>query len=136
MSNVNNFGGLSAEAQMAWRMHHYARITQQHLAKRAEEEAAQVLKDAQNVENGKIVDGILAENARKAEVEALQMRELQNRNLEEDLRRQFMDSNPAATESSWLMAKSQIKQDYFVERFNAEKSREQIEQEKYAAYRM
>jgi type I site-specific restriction endonuclease len=117
-------------------MHHYARITQQHLAKRAEEEAAQVLKDAQNVENGKIVDGILAENARKAEVEALQMRELQNRNLEEDLRRQFMDSNPAATESSWLMAKSQIKQDYFVERFNAEKSREQIEQEKYAAYRM
>jgi hypothetical protein len=136
MSNVNNLGGLSADAQMAWRLNHFARVTQQHLAGRAEEEAAQVLKDAQDVENRKIMDGILAENERKAEVEAYQMRELQNKNLEEDLRRQFLAANPAATENSWRLAKAQIKQDYFIERHNAEKNRDEMEAEKYAGYRM
>jgi hypothetical protein len=133
---MNNNGNLSETAAMAWRLDVFSRVTNQHLARRAEEEAAQVLKDAQDVENLKIMDGILAENARKAEVEAYQMRELQNRNLEEDLKRQFMDANPAATENSWLLAKAQIKQDYFVERFNAEKNREEIEREIYAGYRM
>jgi hypothetical protein len=41
----------------------------------------------------------------KAEVEAFQMRELQNRNLEADLKRMFLAANPAATENSWLLAK-------------------------------
>jgi hypothetical protein len=136
MSNANSFGGLSAEQQMAWRLDIFSRETNKHLARRAEEEAAQVLKDAQDIENLKIMDGILAENARKAEVEAYQMRELQNRNLEQGLKRQFMDANPAATENSWLLAKAEIKQAYFVERFNAEKNREQIEQEIYAGYKM
>jgi hypothetical protein len=133
---MNNNGNLSETAAMAWRLDIFSRETNKHLARRAEEEAAQVLKDAQDIENRKIMDGILAENARKAEVEAYQMRELQNRNLEEDLKRQFMDANPAATENSWLLAKAQIKQDYFVERFNAEKNREEIEREIYAGYRM
>ncbi len=132
MSNVN----LSQEQQMAWRMNHFARITQQHLAGRAAADEAAALKDAQDVENRKIMDGILAENERKAAVDAYNMRELQNRNLEEDLKRQFMTANPAATEQSWLMAKSQIKQDYFIERMNAEKSRDEMEAEKYAGYRM
>jgi hypothetical protein len=64
------------------------------------------------------------------------MRELQNRNLEEDLKRQFMTANPAATENSWLMAKAEVKQNYFIERMNAEKSRDEMEAEKYAGYRM
>ncbi len=136
MSNNGNLSGLSAEAQMAWRMNHYARITQQHFAGRAEAEAEQVLKDAQDIENRKIMEGILAENERKAAVDAYNLRELQNRNLEADLRRQFLAANPAATEQSWLLAKSQIKQDYFIERMNAEKSRDELEAEKYAQYRM
>jgi hypothetical protein len=132
MSNVNN---LSAEQQMAWRMSLFAGKTQEHLARRAaaDEEAAR--REAQDVENLKVMEGILAENEQKAAVEAGQMRELQNRNLEEDLKRQFM-ANPAATENAWLMAKAEIKQAYFIERFNAEKSRDEIEAEKYAGYRM
>jgi hypothetical protein len=136
MSNANNLGGLSAEAQMAWRMNHFARITQQHLARRAAEEEETLLREAKDVENRKIMDGILAENERKAAVDAYNLRELQNKNLEADLRRQFLAANPAATEQSWLLAKAQIKQDYFMERFNAEKNREEIEQEIYAGYRM
>jgi hypothetical protein len=135
MSN-KNLGGMSDEAMMAWRMNIFASNTQQHLARRAEEEAAQVLKDAQDIENRKIMDGILRENEQKAKVDAYNLRELQNRNLEEDLKRQFMSANPAATEQSWLLAKSQIKQDYFIERMNAEKSRDEMEAEKYAGYRM
>jgi hypothetical protein len=136
MSNANILGGLSADAQMAWRLNHYARITQQHFAGRAEEAAAQVLKDAQDIENRKIMEGILRENEQKAKVDAYNMRELQNRNLEADLKRQFMTANPAATENSWLSVKEQIKQDYFIERFKAEKNREEIEQEIYAGYKM
>jgi hypothetical protein len=136
MSNGNNLGGLSAEAQMAWRMNHFARITQQHLARRAAEEEETLLREAKDVENRKIMDGILAENERKAEVAAYQMRELQNRNLEADLRRQFLSANPAATEQSWLLAKAEVKQNYFIERMSAEKNREEIEREIYAPYRM
>jgi hypothetical protein len=136
MSNVNNLGGLSADAQMAWRLNHFARVTQQHLAGCAEEEAAQVLKDAQDIENRKIMEGILVENEQKAKVDAYNLRELQNRNLEEDLKRQFMTANPAATEQSWLLAKAEVKQNYFIERMNAEKSRDEMEAEKYAGYRM
>jgi hypothetical protein len=133
MSDVNN---LSPEAMMAWRMNIFARNTQEHLARRAAEEEAAVLKDAQDIENRKIMAGILAENERKAAVEAFQMREVQNRNLEEELKRQFMMANPAATEYSWLSVKEQIKQDYFIERFNAEKTRDDIEKEIYAAWKM
>jgi hypothetical protein len=133
MSNVNN---LTPEAQMAWRMQIYAGITQNHLAGVAAEEEAALEREAQEAENQKIMTEILAENARKAEVEAYQMRELQNRNLEEELKRQFLAANPAATENSWLLAKDQIKQSYFVERFNAEKNREETEMEIYAGYRM
>lgn len=68
--------------------------------------------------------------------EARQMRELQNRNLEADLKRQFMTANPAATEQSWLLEKAEVKQNYFLERMKAEKSRDEIEAEKYAGYRM
>jgi hypothetical protein len=135
MSN-KNLGGMSDEAMMAWRMNIFARNTQEHLARRAEEAAAQVLRDAQDVENRKIMEGILRENEQKAKIDAYNLRELQNRNLEDDLRRQFLAANPAATEQSWLLAKAEIKQDYFVERFKAEKNREEIEQEIYAGYRM
>jgi hypothetical protein len=133
MSNVNN---LSAEQQMAWRMNLYAIKTQQHLAGRAEEAAAQEAKDAADIEGRKIMEGILRENEQKAKVDAYNMRELQNRNLEEELHRQFMTANPAATENSWLMAKAEIKQAYFIERFNAEQNRDEIEREIYAGYRM
>jgi hypothetical protein len=136
MSNANNLSGLTADQQMAWRLDIFSRETNKHLARRAEADAAQVLKDAQDIENRKIMEGILAENERKAAVDAYNLRELQNRNLEEDLKRQFMTANPAATEQSWLMAKSQIKQDYFIERMKAEKSRDEMEAEKYAGYRM
>jgi hypothetical protein len=124
MSN-NNVNNLSAEAQMAWRLNLFAIKTQQHFAGRAAAEAAQVLKDEQDIENLKIMDGILAENERKAAVEAHQMRELENKNLEEDLKRKFM-ANPAATENAWLMAKSQIKQNYFIEQMNAEATSEEL----------
>jgi hypothetical protein len=82
------------------------------------------------------MEGILAENEQKAKVDAYNLRELQNRNLEEDLKRQFLDANPAATIYSWLSVKEQIKQDYFLERFNAEKNRDELEAEKYAGYKM
>jgi hypothetical protein len=136
MSNGNNLSGLSADAQQAWRLSIFAEMTQKHLAGRAAADEAAVLKEAQDVENRKIMEGILAENERKAEVEAYQMRELQNKNLEEDLRRQFLAANPAATENSWLLAKAEVKQNYFIERMNAEKNRDEIEAEKYAGYRM
>jgi hypothetical protein len=110
---------------MAWRLNLFAIKTQQHFAGRAAAEAAQVLKDEQDIENLKIMDGILAENERKAAVEAHQMRELENKNLEEDLKRKFM-ANPAATENAWLMAKSQIKQNYFIEQMNAEATSEEL----------
>ncbi len=125
MSNVNNLGGLSAEAQMVWRMNHFARITQQHLAGRAEAEAEQEAKDAADIEGRKIMEGILAENKRKAEIDAYNMRELENRNLEEDLKRKFM-ANPAATENAWLMAAAEVKQNYFIERMNAEATSEEL----------
>jgi hypothetical protein len=134
MSNANSFGGLTADQQMAWRLDIFSRVTNQHLARRAEAEAEQVLKDAADVENLKIMEGILRENEQKAKVDAYNLRERQNRNLEEDLRRQFLSANPAATENSWLLAKAEIKQAYFVERFNAEKNRDEIEAEKYAGW--
>jgi hypothetical protein len=136
MSNANGFGGLTADQQMAWRMDIFSRMTNQHLAARSAQQEAADLKDGQDIENRKIMEGILAENERKAEVEAYQMRELQNKNLEEDLRRQFLAANPAATENSWLLAKAEVKQNYFIERMNAEKNRDEIEAEKYAGYRM
>jgi uncharacterized protein (DUF1778 family) len=119
---------------MAWRLNHYARVTQQHLAGRAEEEAAQVLKDAADVEGRKIMDGILAENARKAELEVYQMRELSNRNLESDLKRQFLTASPDATEATWLMCKADVLKDYFIARMRAEQNRDDIEQEKYVGW--
>ncbi len=133
MSNVNN---LSAEQQAAWRMQLFAIKTQQHLARRSAAEEAAAAKEQQDIENLKVMEGILADNERKAAVDAFQMRELQNRNLEEELKQMFMAANPAATIYSWLSVKEQIKQDYFIERFNAEKSREEIEVEKYAGYKM
>jgi hypothetical protein len=125
MSNVNNLGGLSADAQMAWRMNHFARITQQHLAARAAADEEAVQREQKDIENRAVMAEILAENERKAAVEAYQMRELENRNLEEDLKRKFM-ANPAATEQSWLLAKSQIKQDYFIRSMNAEATSEEL----------
>ncbi len=136
MSNANILGGSSADAQQAWRLNLYAIKTQEHLARRAEADAAQVLRDAQDIENRAIMAKILEENRQKAVMDAYKMRELQNKNLEEDLRRQFLAANPAATENSWLLAKAEIKQDYFIERFKAEKNREAIEQEIYAQFRM
>ncbi len=136
MSNGNNLSGLSADAQQAWRLSIFAEMTQKHLAGRAAADEAAALKDAQDVENRKIMEGILRENEQKAAVDAYNLRELQNRNLEEDLKRQFMTANPAATEQSWLMAKAEVKQNYFIERMNAEKNRDEIEAEKYAGYRM
>jgi hypothetical protein len=136
MSNANGFGNLTADQQMAWRLDIFSRETNKHLARRAEADAAQVLRDAADIEGRKVMEKILRENEQKAKVEAYQMRELQNRNLEADLKRQFMDANPAATENSWLLAKAEIKQAYFVERFNAEKNRDDIEREIYAAWKM
>jgi hypothetical protein len=136
MSNVNNLGGLSADAQQAWRLSIFARKTQEHLAGRAaaDEEAAR--REQQDIENRAVMAKILAENERKAAVDAYNLRELQNRNLVEDLRRQFLAASPDATEQTWLICKADVLKDYFIARFNAEKNREQIEQEIYAGYRM
>jgi hypothetical protein len=136
MSNENILGGLSDEQMMAWRMNHFARITQQHLANRAAADEEAVLRDAQDIENRAVMAKILEENRQKAVMDAYKMRELQNKNLEEDLRRQFLSANPAATENSWLLAKAEVKQNYFLERMKAEKNREEIEQEIYAGYKM
>ncbi len=125
MSNANSFGGLTADQQAAWRLDIFSRMTNQHLARRAEEEAEQVLKDAQDIENLKIMEGILAENERKAKVDAYNLRELENRNLEADLKRKFM-ANPAATENSWLLAKDEVKQNYFIAQMNAEATSEEL----------
>jgi hypothetical protein len=135
-NNVNSFGNLTADQQAAWRLDIFSRMTNQHLAARSAQQEAADLKDAQDIENRKIMEGILAENEQKAKVDAYNLRELQNRNLEEDLKRQFLDANPAATIYSWLSVKEQIKQDYFLERFNAEKNRDELEAEKYAGYKM
>jgi len=136
MSNANILGGLSADAQQAWRLNLYAIETQKHLARRAAADEEAVQREEQDIKNRAVMAKILEENRQKAVMDAYKMRELQNKNLEEDLRRQFLAANPAATENSWLLAKAEIKQDYFVERFKAEKNREEIEQEIYAAYRM
>jgi hypothetical protein len=121
MSDVN----LSQEQQMMWRMNHFARITQQHLAGRAAADEAAVLREQQDIENRKVMEGILRENEQKAKVDAYNMRELENRNLEEDLKRKFM-ANPAATENSWLMAKAEVKQNYFIERMKSEATSEEL----------
>jgi hypothetical protein len=71
------------------------------------------------------MEGILRENEQKAKVDAYNMRELENRNLEEDLKRKFM-ANPAATENSWLMAKAEVKQNYFIERMKSEATSEEL----------
>ncbi len=125
MSNVNNMGGLSADAQMAWRLNLYAIKTQQHLARRAEAEAEQVLRDEADIEGRKIMEGILRENEQKAKIDAYNLRELENKNLEEDLKRKFM-ANPAATENAWLMAKAEVKQNYFIQQMNAEATSEEL----------
>ncbi len=134
-NNGNNLAGLSADAQMAWRMNLYAIKTQQHLANKELAEREAGLRVEAQLEGQAVMAKILEENERKAAVEAYQMRELQNRNLEAELKERFM-LNPAATENSWILAKAQIKQAYFIERFNAEKSRDEIEAEKYAGFRM
>jgi L-lysine 2,3-aminomutase len=135
MSNKNILGGLSADAQQAWRLSIYARKTQEHLARRAKEDEETVLREAKDIENRKIMEAILAENEYKTKIDAYNLRELQNRNLEEDLKRQFM-ANPAATEQTWLICKADVLKNYFIERMNAEKSRDEMEAEKYAGYRM
>jgi plasmid stability protein len=133
---MNNNGNLTETQAMAWRLDIFSRMTNQHHARRAEAEAEQVLRDAADIEGRRIMQEILAENARKAELAAYQMRELQNRNLEADLKRKFLSASPDATEQTWLICKADILKAYFIERFNAEQSREQIEQEIYAAWKM
>jgi hypothetical protein len=135
MSN-KNLGGMSADAQAAWRLNLYAIETQKHLARRVAANEAAAAKDKQDIENLLVMQEILRENEQKAKVDAYNLRELQNKNLEEELKERFMSANPAATIYTWLSVKEQIKQAYFIERFNAEKNREQIEEEKYLAYRM
>jgi hypothetical protein len=133
---MSNFNDLSADQQQAWRLNHFARITQQHLANRAAADQEAVLRDAQDIENRAVMAKILEENRQKAVVEAFQMRELQNRNLEADLKRQFMTASPDATEQTWLMCKADVLKNYFIERMRAEQNREQIEREIYAGYKM
>ncbi len=136
MSNANILGGLSADAQQAWRLNLYAIKTQEHLARRAKEDEEAVLREEQDIKNRQIMAKILEENARKAAVDAYNMRELQNRNLVEDLRRQFLAASPDATEQTWLICKADVLKNYFISRMNAEQNREQIEREIYAGYKM
>jgi CRISPR/Cas system CMR subunit Cmr4 (Cas7 group RAMP superfamily) len=124
MSNAN-LSGLSDEAMMAWRMNHFARITQQHLANRAAAAEEAVQREQQDIENRAVMAKILEENRQKAVMDAYKMRELENKNLEEDLKRKFM-ANPAATENAWLMAKAEVKQNYFIQQMNAEATSEEL----------
>jgi hypothetical protein len=131
---MSNFNNLSADQQQAWRLQLYAIETQKHLARRAAADEEAVQREQQDIQNRAVMAKILEENRQKAVMDAYNMRELQNRNLEEDLRRQFLAVNPAATENSWLLAKAEVKQNYFLERMNAEKNRDEIEKEKYAGW--
>jgi len=127
MSNANNLvGNLSAEAQMAWRLNLFAIKTQEHLAKRAKEEEETVLREAQDIENLKIMDAILAENERNRIAEENRQRIAANQNLEADLERRFFAANPAATIGNWQNAKSEILKNYFVNRMEAEATTEDL----------
>ncbi len=64
-------------------------------------------------------------------MKAQQMRGMQNRNLEADLKRQFMSASPEANQQSWLICKAHVLENYFLQRMNAEQSGEQIEAQKY-----
>jgi single-stranded DNA-specific DHH superfamily exonuclease len=126
-----DFKGLSNDAKTAIRVDAVMRISQAHQAKLDEARVAADLKTEQEIGHRQVMADILRENEQKRLVEEQRMRELSNKNLEADLRRRFLAANPSATETSWLSVKEQIKQDYFVERFNAEQSREQLEVQKY-----
>ncbi len=126
-----DFKELNAEQRNAVRVDALMRISHAH---HANLEAARVqaeLKEVQEVENRKIISNILAENAAKAAVEERRLRAQANRNLEEDLRRQFFTANDQASEHNWLMAKDEIMKDYFIERMNASASREEMEAQHY-----
>jgi aminopeptidase C len=122
---------LSGDAKTAMRVDALMRFSNAH---QANAEAARVeaeLKETQEVENRKIVSNVLAENAAKAAAEEARLRAQANKNLEEDLRRQFFTANDQASQHDWLMAKDEIMKNYFITRMNDQVTREQIEAQRY-----
>jgi aminopeptidase C len=122
---------LSGDQRTAMRVDALMRFSNAH---QANAEAARVeaeLKETQEVENRKIVSNVLMENAAKAAAEEARLRAQANKNLEEDLRRQFFTANDQASQHDWLMAKDEIMKNYFITRMNDQVTREQIEAERY-----
>jgi hypothetical protein len=105
--------------------------TQRHLANKdlAEREAGLQVEREQE---GKLVMAkILEENKQKAVAEEIRLRAQANKNLEEDLRRQFFEANDQASQHNWLMAKDEIMKNYFIQRMNDQATREEIEAQRY-----
>jgi aminopeptidase C len=126
-----DFKELSADQKTAMRVDAVMRISNAH---QANLEAARVeaeLKETQEIENRRIVSNILAENAAKAAADEARLRVQANKNLEEDLRRQFFTANDQASQHNWLMAKDEIMKNYFITRMNDQATREQIEAQRY-----
>jgi hypothetical protein len=126
-----DFKGLSNDAKTAMRIDAVMRFSDAH---QANLEAARVeagLKETQEILNQKTISNILAENAAKAAAEEARLREQSNRNLQEDMRRQFFTANDQASQHDWLMAKDEIMKSYFITRMNDQVTRQQIEEQSY-----
>jgi hypothetical protein len=122
---------LSSDAKTAMRVDAVMRFSNAHQAKLEAAKAEAELKGTQEVENQKIISKILAENAAKAVADQARLRAVANKNLEEDLRRQFFEANDQASQHDWYMAKDEIMKNYFIKRMNDQVTREQIEAQRY-----
>jgi hypothetical protein len=110
--------------------------SQRHLANLESAEREAGLRVEREAEGKLVMEKILEENRQKAIAEEVRRRAQANKNLEEDLRRQFFTANDQASQHNWLMAKDEIMKNYFISRMNSEKSRDEVEREKYDGYRM
>jgi hypothetical protein len=85
----------------------------------------------EQLENEKLAAQHLEHSRREREIEAGKLREESNKNLEIQLRERFFNANPMALESDYLRVKTRMKDDFFLERTNAETERERIERSNY-----
>jgi aminopeptidase C len=126
-----DFKELSIEQKTAMRVDAVMRFSEAHHANLEAARAEAGLKETQEVENRKIIQNILAENAAKAAAEQARLREQSNKNLQEDLRRHFFTANDQASQHDWLMVKDEIMKNYFITRMNDQVTREEIEAQRY-----
>lgn len=126
-----DFKDLSNDAKTAVRVDALMRLSNAHQVNLEAARAEAGFKETQEVENQKIISNILAENAAKAAAEEARLRAVANKNLEEDMRRQFFTANDQASSHDWFIAKDEIMKNYFITRMNDQVTREQIEEQRY-----